>query len=195
MEVSNEAMVASRLFDAVPECLIETLLIVHGSGDRNSPQFTQVCETWTRILAPWIRTLIGREWPWGKEHARWNGKCYFWYVDGQLWQKGADANGKREGVWQNWYGNGQLRERSVYANGKWEGEWQWWHLNGQLRERGVYANGRAEGECSMWYDNGQLRSKGIYANDAIEGVWQVWDENGASLGTEVYHNGEFVPNQ
>ena len=193
MVVSNEAMTASGLFDEVPECLIETLLIVHGSGDRNSAEFTQVCERWTCILAPWIRIISNKNDY--KESARWNGKWFLWYDNGQLWRKGVYTNGKKDGEWQWWHGNGHLWQKGVYANGNPEGEYRWWHYNGQLREKGVYVHGHRDSEWQWWHCNGQLATKGVYVNWRKEGKWQMWDENGAMLSLYVYHNGEHVTNQ
>ena len=78
------------LFDLVPECIIETLLIVHGSGDRNSSEFTQVCDRWTCILASLVRTLktTTKWWLYEKEYARCNGNYYKWHNGGRLQKKG-----------------------------------------------------------------------------------------------------------
>ena len=163
MFVITEAMAASGLFDGVPECMIETLLVVHGSGDRNSAEFTQVCERWTCILAPWIRT-----WKYGVIHARWNGKYYEWWRFDQLYEKGICCNGKKEGEWYLWNNNNQLAVKKKYRNGNLEGEYQRWHDNGYMREKGVYRNGRREGEWRMWHENGQLQEKGVYCVAMVE---------------------------
>ena len=182
----------SQLFDIVPECMIKTLLIVHGSGDRNSIEFTHVCERWTCILAPWIRTLRKSEWSYGKEHARWNGKLYTWGDNDQLRRKGVYVNGKKEGDWREWYPNSQLLTQGVYANNKGDAEWRWWYENGQLWEKGVYVNDKQEGLWQWWYNNSLMYQRGVYANGEREGVWRKWNENGTYLGADVYHTGFFV---
>ena len=190
-------MAASIFFDEVPECMIETLLIVHGSGDRNSPEFTQVCETWTRILAPWLRPSRRRLWPCGKERARWNGKYYCWYEKSdQLYEMGVYANGKKKGKLPRWHRNGQLDWIGVYVNGRCEGKWQGWYDNGQIWWKTVYCNGNVNGVWQEWYDNGQLHRKGMFVNAKKEGEWHWWHWEDTSLhNVEVYHNGKLVTNE
>ena len=184
-----------RLFDTVPECMIETLLIVHGSGDRNSAEFTQVCERWTCILAPWIRTLKRRAHPCGKEYARWNGKYYQWWFYGKLYWKGVYCNGKKDGVWQSWWTNTRLATKGLYRSGKREGVWPSWYCTGRLGLKGMYCNGKKEGMWMEWYIDGQLETKGVYTNGNMEGEWQLWRWDGELWCVEVYQNGKLVTNQ
>ena len=212
--VSNEAMAAFGLFDEVPECMIETLLIVHGSGDRNSSEFTQVCERWTCILAPWIRALRQKEFPWGIKQARWNGKLHCWHargllnksvyrngkrdgmwwqwdINGQLCERGVHCNGKRMGVWQGWDDRGRLRRKGMYCDDKMEGEWHYW-WNGKMTEKSMYRDGKREGECQVWQKyNGIVYAKGMYAKDKREGAWVIGFARGLLVfdQTVMYHNG------
>ena len=168
-----------RLFNSVPECLIETLLIVHGSGDRNSPEFTQVCETWTRILAPWVRTLKDRDWPCGKEHARWNGKCYRWYPSDELCEKLSYDNGKKEGVWHVWYETGKLWQKSVHMDGKMNGLLQsWYENNGQLKQKCIYVQGKMN-EWLYWGYYGELLESGFRGCGDMTDM--AWPDSAASM--------------
>ena len=156
-------MAASIFFDEVPECMIETLLIVHGSGDRNSPEFTQVCERWTCILAPWIRTLQANEWPHGKHLGRWTGRCYWWCI-GTLQIKGVYRGGKKDGLWETWHWNGQLDKRGMFVDSNKEGEWCTWYSDGTLYMKNGYRNGKRHGEWKSWYITGEVGTRSLYDN-------------------------------
>ena len=137
MEVTMAPSSVLRLFDTVPECMVETLLVVHGSGDRNSAEFTQVCETWTRVLAPWIRT-------WekssvfcrvndAKTRARWNGKYYRWYIaTDMMFEKGVFYNGNATGEWQQWYSDGRLYGKGKYYNDEAGERFEWHAIGGRV---------------------------------------------------------------
>lgn len=185
-------MVDFGLFDTVPESMLETLLVVHGSGDRDHPQFTQVCERWTCILSPWVRTPKTTTWPYGRKRARWIGKYFCWYPTGQLYQKGRCCKGDPESIWWRWYKNTQLLETGTHRYGWRHGVWQkryQAHHNGRVSSEGVYINGSKEGMWQFWWDNGQLRSEGMYRNGLKHGVWKRWRKTGLVLLKYVYTNG------
>lgn len=181
------------LFDTVPECMIETLLVVHGSGDRNHPEFTQVCERWTCISSPWIRTDHDNKWSIGRIRARWNGKGYQYRrgILGPYMKRGTYTNGKEEGVWWLLYDN--VYSKGVYHNGLREGQWEDWFPTGQMKAKTEYLNGEREGKCLGWHSNGQLYCKGVFQNDEKEGEWQWWYDNGQILSKCEYCIGEKVP--
>lgn len=181
------------LFDAVPECLVETLLIVHGSGDRNHPRFTNICETWTRILAPWIRTPTPKKDMllfYGKEYARWNGKSYKWQPNGRLYEKCTLVNGVLHGETQYWCGNGRLQGRGMHCHGREHGEWKWWYDNGVLEGNGTYQNGLEHGLCEWWHDNGQIKSRVLCRDGIPDGECQEWWYGGNIRSKRMYDNGK-----
>jgi antitoxin component YwqK of YwqJK toxin-antitoxin module len=43
-------------------------------------------------------------------------------------------NGERHGIWEYYFINGQLREKGNYKNGKMDGDWIGFSVNGNINE-------------------------------------------------------------
>lgn len=174
------------LFDVVPECLIETLLIVHGGADRNHPQFTQVCERWTCILAPWIRGerhVRERGGYYGQPtiteycvYGRWNGRC--------CWVERTRANGI-------WTIGRLLSSRGTYKNGKRHGEWIYYYFKSRaigryVQVRGTLKNGVPEGEWRTYSEDGKLSREGIMKNGRPYGLWHLYAHDQSLFETSFF---------
>lgn len=178
---------STKHFDGVPECLIETLLIVHGGADRSHAQFTQVCERWTCILAPWIRderhVVDNGEYGVGI-HNRWSGRCIARRVHGR-W------NGRCRwfAIYKSRsYGDTQvlsqvLSSTGTYKNGQRHGEWIYYAcrntyypaINRYVIYSGTLRNGVPEGRWRMYTHKGIVAKDGMYTNGRPYGTWRMYD--------------------
>ena len=196
---------SAQLFDLVQDCMIETLLIIHGHADRRHVQVTQVCERWTCIMAPWLRYdfLAGHR----RLRGRWNGKMHQFTQNGRLRKRGIFKNGKAHGqYWSYWpkgtvmltltkgIGEGLMmryRENGMAAmvghsnNNKYNGKFTSFNEDGSVKATIGFRNHVKEGEYCQWYRDGQLSRRGIYRDGLKAGVWERWNEDGRR-STKMY---------
>ena len=77
---------------------------------------------------------------------------YYYYENAQIrreenW-KYPETVGKKDGKWTWWYLNGQIQQKGNYKDGDQDGKWTYWHENGQLSQERNYKDGVCvSGDC------------------------------------------------
>ena len=110
-----------------------------------------------------------------------------YYEGGQLAERTAFVDGKREGVTERWYSSGSLSFRATYKQNRRDGTARTWWQDGTLRSESNYANGVAHGVQRQWYQSG-ARFKELNLEQGQEaGLQRAWRENG-----KLYANYEAI---
>ena len=68
------------------------------------------------------------------------------------WPINAGKDGKC--IW--WYKNGQIKQEVNYKDGKEDGKYTWWDENGRIRSKVNYKNGKKDGKATWLFENGQI---------------------------------------
>ena len=101
------------------------------------------------------------------------------YSNGEKYQQGTLAEGKRDGVWLEWYENGVKNSELTYKSGKLLSSLTW-KPNGEKSKNGII-NGN--GILKNWHENGKLMvEKKIVAGNEL--VIRGWDSDGKFLGSK-----------
>lgn len=113
----------------------------------------------------------------------------FFYVNGQLNERGYFKKGMRYGLWESWYENGQLKSKGNYIYKTYtycgvvpfdvnyllkDGKWTYWHSNGKKMAEGEYDFGTTNIGTNC---EGGADITTFYTNSD----WKFWDENGKKV--------------
>lgn len=145
-----------------------------------------------------------------------NGKCVFWFDNGNTSEEATYNNGGEEGEKRTYFYNRLLREISQYAGGKkngpskeykstgelsyaatykdglLEGAETYYYYNGKILSTAVYANGKADGPYKKYAENGVLIMDGNYQQDKPVGAWKTWYPSGKLKEEYGYENGDIT---
>lgn len=107
------------------------------------------------------------------------------YVDGQVVEEGAYANGKRAGVWKRYWPSGKLMSEITYRSGRPKGPYTIYYPTGQTEEKGTWDLDRNTGRFERWHTNGQPAQEFVFNEfGQRDGVQRYYHENG-QLAVEV----------
>ena len=115
-----------------------------------------------------------------------------YHGNGQLKEKCAYKDDKKDGPYEQYYENGQLKEKCAYKDGEYDGPYEAYYDNGQLKEKFTNKDGRYNGPHEMYYKNGQLYEKCTYKNGKFDGSYEEYDENGQPKVKCTYKDGQRV---
>lgn len=99
-----------------------------------------------------------------------------WYQvrhdNGQLWERGLFAQGRKEGFWERWYADGQLSSQCTYRQGQMHGLHREWYENGLPAQECAFVDGRPHGVEKEWTHDGRL----VFHATWVHGVRQYQQE-------------------
>lgn len=112
---------------------------------------------------------------------------YFeWYfINGQLQNKGSFSHNKKIGEHVWYYDNGNLDLVEHYKDGILEGEYSEYYSKGNLKSKSKFLKGIQEGWTTYYYENSKIQSEGIFKNGERNGIWKYYSEDGKLLGTDT----------
>lgn len=93
------------------------------------------------------------------------------YDDGTLKVKyQVDADGKKDGLFEEFYPTGKVKQRVEYKAGTREGKYATFHSNGRIQATGTYQNGKRQGIYSERTEKGQPQLLAHYKDGKLDGV-------------------------
>lgn len=96
-----------------------------------------------------------------------------------------DAQGRKQGPWQQLHPNGQVRYEGQFADGKPVGLFKYYFDNGKLSATN---NHSADGAVAShhYHPNGKIKAKGVYRTEKKDSLWQYFNENEVLVLEETY---------
>ncbi len=85
------------------------------------------------------------------------------YLSNQLAEKGAFAEGLKNGIWKTWHQNGNLDSKQDWSNGLKNGSYFSYDANGKLMESGRYRRGKKHGRWINFLSKDTIQ----YKNDKV----------------------------
>ena len=122
----------------------------------------------------------------GKKQGLWNE----FYPDGKLKAKGDYKDNLKEGKWIYFYPDGVVEQEGVFAKGKPEGIWKWYYPNGALLREENYKKGKEEGKMTEYAITGEIIGEGQYYDGLRDGQWKF--QNGEYIAEGEYIEGKMV---
>lgn len=125
-----------------------------------------------------------------------------YFRNGIVAQRGALANGLREGVWRSWSLDGRtIVSEGAYRNGRRDGVWRYYDNRGQLyqtqsyqpkpaRSFGIFFHpdyGNENGPYARYFPDGSLEERGTFVGGYYEGPMQRHHRNGRVAVRGSYH--------
>ena len=99
-------------------------------------------------------------------------------------------NGKPfEGFAVQFHENGNLKEKVAYAQGKKQGQAFRWYADGTLASEKNYVANRLNGKSTMWWPNGSKSSESFYLNRQRHGVQTKWYPDSTKARVMRFKNG------
>ncbi|MEO1485183.1 MAG: hypothetical protein AAFU57_05530 [Bacteroidota bacterium] len=100
-------------------------------------------------------------------------------------------NGKPfNGFAVQFHSNGNLKEKVAYAQGKKQGKAYKWYADGTLASEKNYAANRLEGKSVMWWPNGSKSDVSFYKNRKRHGVQTKWYPDGTKARIMRFQDGK-----
>lgn len=124
-----------------------------------------------------------------------NGKIIASYIfrDGILEATGIiDEKGKYQGKWYYFYENGNIYETGNYRNNMKVGEWIVYDTLGNVIEKMEYLNGFLDGEYIFYYPNENIKRKIYYVDGLANGEYVEYDINGDVIAKGKLYNDERI---
>ena len=105
-----------------------------------------------------------------------NGKCMFWYENGQLLKVQNYKDGKRfeNGVYKEWDYNGDVKLEQEFQDGRAQGLYREWYNNLLIIE-GQYLDYKKDGLWKYWNREGSLELEANWLNGKKNGLWKYWN--------------------
>lgn len=103
---------------------------------------------------------------------------YNYFRGGQIEDKIAVKDDKRDGFSIDYYENGQLKTKVEYKDGIAQGLYQSYHRNGQLHQEFMLENDKVNGVKKSYYPNGQLEYEYTYKAAELDGPYKQYYVNG-----------------
>ena len=99
-------------------------------------------------------------------------------------------NGKPfQGFAVQFHENGNLKEKVAYAQGKKQGQAFRWYADGTLASEKNYVANRLNGKSTMWWPNGSKSSESFYLNRQRHGVQTKWYPDSTKARVMRFKNG------
>lgn len=92
----------------------------------------------------------------------------------------------------SYYLNGNIYSKGAIKNHKENGIWEFWHSNGVKAREGEFIDGKPNGTHKYWYENGQLRGIGNWKNGIYDGKWEMYSESGNDTIIQHYKDGKLT---
>jgi antitoxin component YwqK of YwqJK toxin-antitoxin module len=105
------------------------------------------------------------------EKGKYQGKWYYFYENGNVYETGNYRNSLKVGEWIVYDTLGNIIEKMEYLNGILEGEYVIYYENGNIKRKIPYEDGMANGEYVEYDINGELIAKGKLSHDERTGKW------------------------
>ncbi|MDB5296200.1 MAG: S-layer protein, partial [Phycisphaerales bacterium] len=99
---------------------------------------------------------------------------------------GADAQGRRDGKYEEFFPGGKPRFRGAYAAGQKVGSWLTYEPGGRLVESVVFGRAGVEGPYAWTAADGSASFKATYAGGGLSGQATAADAKGKIVRTAVY---------
>ncbi|MEL6305101.1 MAG: hypothetical protein AAFQ20_09960, partial [Bacteroidota bacterium] len=103
-----------------------------------------------------------------------------WYYNGRPF----------EGFAVQFHENGNLKEKVAYVNGKKQGKALKWYADGTLASEKNYFMNRLEGKSMMWWPNGNKSNESFYLNRQRHGVQTKWYPDGSKASVMRFREGK-----
>ena len=112
-----------------------------------------------------------------------------------------DANGLKQGKWEDFWPNGKVKSSGSYLDDKKNGYFKDFNEFGNLVNITKWENGvlvknppelaKLETKITYW-PNGRPKIIGTYKDDVPDGVFRMYSDSGTITGAEVYEDGVLV---
>lgn len=120
-----------------------------------------------------------------------NGFSVQFHTNGNLKEKVAYTQGKKQGKAYKWYADGTLASEKNYVANRLEGKADMWWPNGCKSSESFYKNRQRHGVQARWYSNGTKASVARFQNGKEEGLQQAWLPTGKLYVNYEAKNGRF----
>jgi antitoxin component YwqK of YwqJK toxin-antitoxin module len=115
---------------------------------------------------------------------------YYSYYDKTITASETYNKGIRHGTMIHYYSNGNISEKLAWENDKRNGKWEQYFITNSLKLQGNYINDALEGDFIVYYENGKTYVKGSYLNNQMNGIWTFYNDNGSIDMQLEYLNGK-----
>ena len=95
-----------------------------------------------------------------------NGKCTYYYKNGQIKEEGYNKDGKNDGKWTDYYEDGVIESERNFKDGKRDGKWTDYYENGQIEIEGNFKDGKEDGVW-IYYDDEGIVYEGNFKNGEL----------------------------
>jgi len=101
-----------------------------------------------------------------------------------------DAQGRKQGYWENITPLGKRVYAGNFKDGYPEGEMKRFHMNGAIKVRLFFSNKGKNAKAQLYNTYGQLSATGNYKAKKKDSLWHYFDKNEQIRIQEFYVNGE-----
>jgi len=116
-----------------------------------------------------------------------DGQYKEWYQDGNKYIVANYIDDKRNGNYEEWYDDGNKYIFTNYVNDKRDGQYKEWYQDGKKYVVANYVNDKRDGNYAEWNYDGELIKKGNYNGNLKHGTWTVKNKDGTKF-TSIYKN-------
>lgn len=118
-----------------------------------------------------------------------NGKCTYWYENGNKQSEFNLKNGIQEGLRTEWYSNGNKKGEVNFVKGIENGVKTYYYESGSKMKTETYVDGKLNGITIDYAKNGNKISECTYENGILVGPYKEWYDNGKPKFEGQFKNG------
>ena len=94
----------------------------------------------------------------------------------------------RQGKCEWFYENGNLKRSGVFESNKENGAFARYYETGAVKEQGYKIDDKLEGGVTAYYENGQVQYSGNFSGDLTNGIFSIYKQDGTPLPQKLYGN-------
>lgn len=110
--------------------------------------------------------------------------------NGTVIARGEYIEGQEEGEW--FYLSGDMSEKGAYKSGLKDGIWRQYYADGTLKFEGAYIQDNPDGKHTFYHENGKIKEEQFYRMGMKDKTWWVFDDQGNVVISYVYNNDALI---